>query len=45
MGIKFRLNVDSIVELYILENDLPKGFIYHDLSSIYLLSRSLLEPI
>ncbi|MGI4752081.1 MAG: hypothetical protein ACRYFB_15715 [Janthinobacterium lividum] len=43
MAIKFRLNINSIIELYEIENNLPKHIIYHDLSSIYLLNRSLLE--
>lgn len=43
IAIKFRLNVYSILELYSIQDDLPKNIIYHDLSSIYLLNRSLLE--
>jgi hypothetical protein len=43
MAIKFRLNVYSIIELYSIEDGLPQNIIYHDLSSIYLLNRSLLE--
>ena len=43
MGIKFRLNIQSIIKLYEIEKDEGDGLIYHDLSSIYLLNRSLLE--
>lgn len=43
IAIKFRLNINSIIELYEIEEYLPKHIIYHDLSSIYLLNRSLLE--
>jgi hypothetical protein len=43
IAIKFRLNIYSIIELYEIRDNLPKGVIYHDLSSIYLLNRSLLE--
>lgn len=43
MAIKFRLNINSIIELYEIDYNSPKHLIYHDLSSIYLLNRSLLE--
>jgi len=43
MLIKFRLNVRSIIELYAPGAPPGDNVIYHDLGSIYLLSRSLLE--
>jgi hypothetical protein len=43
MLIKFRLNVRSIMELYAPGAPPDDEVIYHDLGSIYLLSRSLLE--
>jgi hypothetical protein len=43
MLIKFRLNISSIIRLYEIEQNEDEGLIYHDLSSIYLLNRSLLE--
>lgn len=43
MLIKFRLNIRSILELYAPGAAPKDNIIYHDLSSIYLLSRSLLE--
>ncbi|WP_439695374.1 hypothetical protein ACFGVS_20410 [Mucilaginibacter sp. AW1-7] len=43
MGIKFRLNLGSIIDLYGSPVDQADELIHHDLGSVYLLNRSLLE--